>query len=91
VVVDPPWNISDHLNVVVDTRANIVHVFATHFPRRSCIWSPTEATGATAHVPLDPSRPHDGLRAGETISVGSVDLQVIGARATAPNTSLSGH
>ncbi len=80
VVVDPKWEIDDYLLVAAEADAKIHHVLETHFHadhvsgRRKLM----SATGARPHVPLDPQRPEaGGLRDGDKLSIGDVQLTVI--------------
>jgi len=80
VVVDPKWEIDEYLGIAAEADAKILHVLETHFHadhvsgRRKLM----RATGAKPHLPLDPQRPKSrGLRDGDSLSIGSVQLTVI--------------
>lgn len=81
-VIDPKWGIDDYLAAAQEAGARITDVLETHFHadhvsgRRRL----ASAAGAVVHVPADPSRPGGaGLRDGDVIMVGDLDLHVIGA------------
>jgi hydroxyacylglutathione hydrolase len=87
IVVDPKWVIDDYLAVAGEAGASIVQIVETHFHadhvsgRRRL----ADATGAAAHVPLDPSRPQaGGLTDGDVITVGNVEVRVLAAAGHRP-------
>ena len=82
VVVDPKWEIEEYLHAAEEADAKICHVLETHFHadhvsgRRRL----ADATGAVSHVPVDPQRPGaSGLRDGDVLEVGGLQLCVIAA------------
>ncbi|MGA2010383.1 MAG: MBL fold metallo-hydrolase [Solirubrobacteraceae bacterium] len=79
-VVDPKWEIDDYLDAATRAGAEIRHVLETHFHADHVSGRErlVAATGATAHVPSDPSRPDGpGLRDEDTVEVGALTLRVI--------------
>jgi glyoxylase-like metal-dependent hydrolase (beta-lactamase superfamily II)/rhodanese-related sulfurtransferase len=81
-VIDPKWGIEDYLAAAQEAGARITDVLETHFHADHVSGRKrlASATGATLHVPADPGRPGSaGLRDGDVIIVGGLDLHVIGA------------
>jgi hydroxyacylglutathione hydrolase len=81
-VIDPKWRIDEYLSAAHDAGAEIKHVFETHTHadhvsgRRRL----AAVTGATLHVPADPGDPQAaGLRAGDAIAIGSLELAALAA------------
>lgn len=81
-VIDPKWEIEDYLAAANEAGARITDVLETHFHADHVSGRKrlAAATGAVPHVPADPSSPGSaGLRDGDVIMVGGLDLHVIGA------------
>lgn len=76
-VIDPKWEIDEYLQVAVEAGAEIRHVLETHThaDHVSGRCRLTASTGATAHVPVRDG--HLGLRDGEVVRVGSVELMAL--------------
>lgn len=81
-VVDPRWEIDAYLAALAEAGATLRYVLETHnhadhvSGRRRLV----AATGATALTPVDPNDPSSaGLREGDVITVGAVEIQVLGA------------
>ncbi|HET9719943.1 MAG TPA: MBL fold metallo-hydrolase [Solirubrobacteraceae bacterium] len=82
VVVDPRWDIEPYLEAAEELGARIRHVLETHnhadhvSGRRRLL----SATGAIAHTPADPGDEESaGLREGDLIAVGEVEIRVMAA------------
>ena len=82
IVIDPKWGIAEYLATADEAGARIRYVLETHFHadhvsgrRRLSL-----ATGALERVPRDPGRPGaGGLRDGDLINIGDVEVRVIAA------------
>lgn len=81
-VVDPKWEIGEYLQAADEAGARIRHVLETHFhaDHVSGRQRLAVATGAVSHLPVDPERPGaTGLRDGEVLRVGGLEVRVIAA------------
>lgn len=81
-VVDPRWDIETYLTCLAQDGAELRYVLETHnhadhvSGRRRLV----EATGAAALTPADPEDPASaGLREGDVVRVGEVELRVLAA------------
>ena len=81
-VVDPKWDIEPYLSTAEELDVRIGHVLETHnhadhvSGRRRLV----AATGAVAYTPADPADPTStGLREGDVISLGGVEIRVMAA------------
>src|SRR5450755_2064287 len=82
VVVDPRWDIDVYLEIAAEQRLEITHVIDTHdhADHVSGRLRLVQATGAQAHrAGTADDRAPDLIRAGEQISVGSVQVRALAA------------
>jgi hydroxyacylglutathione hydrolase len=81
-VVDPKWEVGEYLNAAREAGAVIRHVLETHHHADHVSGRDrlASATGAAIHLPADPGLPGAaGLRDGDTVDVGRLQLRALAA------------
>jgi glyoxylase-like metal-dependent hydrolase (beta-lactamase superfamily II)/rhodanese-related sulfurtransferase len=75
-VVDPKWQIDEYLELAASAGAEIRHILETHThaDHVSGRGRLAAATGATIHLPV-----RDGLREGDALAIGRLELRVVAA------------